>query len=354
MDINNYLKEVATSGSPDLHLKVGKVPVVRLANGDLYEMQNAELITVKMIDEIAKQILSEDKYAIFKEKDEVDASYAAMGVGRFRVNVFIEADGPAIAFRSIPQDIPNLDGMGLPPIVKEFTQKNKGLIVVTGPTGSGKSTTLAAMVNEVNQSRRAHILTIEDPIEFVHSPRLSLITQREVGTHTDSFPTAIRSALRQDPDVILVGEMRDLETISAAITLAETGHLVLATLHTQDAPQTIDRMIDIFPPEQQQQVRTQLSTTLVGVIAQRLVPKADGNGRVLALEVLVRNDAITNLIKEGDTHQMYSMMQIGRDDGMITLDASLVDLYKRGVITEDEMRSRAHDPQMIGSLVNSG
>jgi twitching motility protein PilT len=350
MDINSYLKEVAQSGSPDLHIKVGRVPIVRLANGDLYEMQNAEAATVQTINEIAKQILSEEKFKIFQESDEVDSSYAAMGVGRFRVNVYMEADGPAIAFRSIPSDMPTVDGLGLPPIVKEFTKKSKGLLVVTGPTGSGKSTTLAAMVNEVNQTRRAHIITVEDPIEFVHPSKNCLVTQREVGSHTDSFPTAIRSALRQDPDVILVGEMRDLETISAAITLAETGHLVLATLHTQDAPQTIDRMIDIFPPNQQQQVRTQLSTTLLGVVAQRLIPRADGNGRAMAMEILVRNDAITNCIKEGNTHQMYSMMQIGKDDGMITLDSALADLYKRGLITEEEMRLRAHDPELIGNL----
>ncbi len=353
MDINSYLKEVASSGSPDLHLKVGRVPIVRLANGDLYEMQNAEPMTEQVIDETAKMVLGEDKYAIFKEKDEVDSSYAVMGIGRFRINVYVEADGPAIAFRSIPQEIPTVDGMGLPAIIKSFTTKRKGLVLVTGPTGSGKSTTLAAMINEVNNSRRAHIITVEDPIEFVHASKQALVTQREVGSHTDSFPTAIRSALRQDPDVILVGEMRDLETISAAITLAETGHLVLATLHTQDAPQTIDRMIDVFPPHQQQQVRTQLSTTLIGVVAQRLIPKADGNGRVLGLEVLVRNDAITNCIKEGNTHQMYSMMQIGKDDGMITLDASLAELFKQGIISESDMLARAHDPELIGNLTEN-
>jgi twitching motility protein PilT len=353
MDINSYLKEVASSGSPDLHLKVGRVPIVRLANGELYEMQNAEPMTEKMLDEIAKSVLSETKYKIFKEKDEVDSSYSAMGVGRFRINVYMEADGPAIAFRSIPHEIPTLDGMGLPEIIKGFTTRRKGLVLVTGPTGSGKSTTLAAMINEINNSRRAHIITVEDPIEFVHESKQALVTQREVGMHTDSFPTAIRSALRQDPDVILVGEMRDLETISAAITLAETGHLVLATLHTQDAPQTIDRMIDVFPPHQQQQVRTQLSTTLIGVVAQRLIPKADGNGRVLGMEILVRNDAITNCIKEGNTHQMYSMMQIGKDDGMITLDGSLAELYKQGMISESDMLARAHDPELIANLAEN-
>ena len=234
------------------------------------------------------------KMALYKEKQEIDTSYAVMGSGRFRINVFIDSDGPAIAFRSIPSEIPTLQTLGLPEILKRFTQKSKGLVIVTGPTGSGKSTTLAAMVNEVNISRRVHIITVEDPIEFVHLPKLALMTQREVGTHTQSFPMAIRAALREDPDVILVGEMRDLDTISAAITLAEAGHLVLATLHTQDAAQSIDRIIDIFPPHQQSQIRTQLSTTLLGVVAQRLIPKADGSGRAMALEILVRNDAITN------------------------------------------------------------
>lgn len=353
MDINNYLKEIAASDAPDLHLKVGRVPIVRLANGDLYEMQNAEAMTAQVMNEVVKQVLSEEKMQVYSEKNEVDASYAVMGVGRFRINVYTEVDGPAIAFRSIPHEVPNLDQMGLPQIIKTFTTKSKGLVVVTGPTGSGKSTTLAAMVNEVNQTRRAHIITIEDPIEFVHTSKNCLITQREVGTHTESFPTAIRSALRQDPDVILVGEMRDLETISAAITLAETGHLVLATLHTQDAPQTVDRMIDVFPPHQQQQVRTQLSTSLLGVVAQRLIPKADGQGRVLGLEIMVRNDAITNCIKEGNTHQMYSMMQIGKDDGMITLDASLAELFHKGLIAEEEMVSRAHDAELIRNLAES-
>lgn len=350
MDINAYLQEVARSKAPDLHLKVGRPPIVRLTNGELYEMQNGEAVNAQGMDEIIKQILTPEKLAIFQKNSEVDSSYSDMGVGRFRVNVYMETDGPAIAFRSIPAEIPTLDGMGLPPIIKTFTQKSKGLVVVTGPTGSGKSTTLAAMVNEINHSRRAHIITVEDPIEFVHQSKNCLVTQREVGMHTGSFPTAIRSAMRQDPDVVLVGEMRDLETISAAITLAETGHLVLATLHTQDAPQTVDRIIDVFPSHQQSQVRTQLSTTLVGVVAQRLIPKMDGKGRVLAMEILVRNDAITNCIKEGNTHQMYSMMQIGKDDGMITLDASLAALYKQNIISEQEMLVRANDPELITNL----
>lgn len=350
MDINNYLKEVVNSQSPDLHLKVGRVPIVRLSNGDLYDMQNAETVTETVMEEILKLILNDEKLARLKDGFEVDSSYSVLGVGRFRLNAYTETDGVAIAFRSIPEVIPTMDSLGLPEVLKTFTEKNKGLVVVTGPTGSGKSTTLASMVNEINTRTRCHIITVEDPIEFVHRSKMALITQREVGQHTHSFPDAIRAAMRQDPDVILVGEMRDLETISAAITLAETGHLVLATLHTQDAAQTVDRMIDVFPPHQQAQVRTQLSTTLIGVVSQRLIPKSDQSGRVMALEVLVRNDAITNCIKEGNTHQIYSMMQIGREDGMMTLDASLAELYKRGLITEEDMLMRAHDPELIANL----
>jgi twitching motility protein PilT len=351
MDINAYLKEVVVSSSPDLHLKVGRVPLVRLVNGDLYEMENAEIVTAQKMEEVVKMVLGPKRMLDYKEMNEIDTSYDLMGVGRFRVNIFMDTEGPAIAFRTIPREIPTLESLGLPQILKDFTHKSKGLLVVTGPTGSGKSTTLAAMVNEINMNKRVHIITVEDPIEFVHPCKMALITQREVGTHTQSFPSAIRAALREDPDVILVGEMRDLETISAAITLAETGHLVLATLHTQDAPQTVDRMIDIFPSGQQSQIRTQLSTTLLGVAAQRLIPKADGTGRVLAMEILVRNDAITNCIKEGNTHQIYSMMQIGKADGMLTLDAALADLFKRGLISEQDMLLRAHDPELIANLV---
>lgn len=351
MDINLYLKQVTDSRSPDLHLKVGRVPLVRLANGEIYEMQDAEVMTVKTVDEVIAQVLTPEKQAQFKEKQEIDTSYAVMGLGRFRVNVFMDSDGPALAFRSIPTEVPTIASLGLPEMLKGFTKKSKGLVIVTGPTGSGKSTTLAAMVNEVNMSRRVHIITVEDPIEFVHQPKMALMTQREVGTHTQSFPMAIRAALREDPDVILVGEMRDLETISSAITLAETGHLVLATLHTQDAAQSIDRIIDIFPAHQQSQIRTQLSTTLLGIVAQRLIPRADGGGRVLALEILVRNDAITNCIKEGNTHQIYSMMQIGKEDGMLTLDSSLAELYKNGLISEQDMLLRARDPELIANLL---
>lgn len=351
MDLGTYLKEVTQNHCPDLHLQIGRVPIVRLNNGDLMEMQNAEVVTLKDIESVIAQILSPEKLAAFKTGEEIDTSYALMGAGRFRVNVFVDSEGPAVAFRTIPEEIPTIESLGHPPIVQSFTERTKGLVLVTGPTGSGKSTTLAAMVNAINSTRRCHIITVEDPIEFVHPSKVALITQREVGTHTHSFPAAIRSALRQDPDVVLVGEMRDLETISSAITLAETGHLVLATLHTQDAAQTVDRMIDVFPPHQQSQIRSQLSSTLVGVISQRLIPNVDSQRRVLALEVLVRNDAVTNCIKEGNTHQLYSMMQIGKQDGMITLDSSLANLYEQGLIGQDQVALWARDPEMVARII---
>lgn len=350
MDINDYLKQIAVSKAPDLHVKVGRVPIVRMPTGDLYEMQNGEAVSEQTMQQVLQQVLSPEDLERFQANQEVDAAYSVLGAGRFRLNAYREMDGPALAFRSIPEKVPTLDEMTLPAVVREFTQKTKGLMVVTGPTGSGKSTTLAAMINEINMKRRCHIITIEDPVEFIHPSQQSLVTQREVGEHTGSFPNAIRAAMRQDPDVILIGEMRDLETVSAAITLAETGHLVFATLHTQDASQTVDRIIDVFPADQQDQIRMQLSTTLLGVMAQRLIPRADGQGRALAMEVLVRNDAVSNCIKEGSTHQLYSMMQIGREDGMQTLDTALADLYSKGIISEEEMLKRARDPQMINNL----
>ncbi len=351
MDLHLQLQSVAQNHYPDFHLKVGRKPTVRILSGELQEVQDSELVTADTILAVVKEVLPADKWAQFQKGEEVDAAYTVMGVGRFRLNAFMELDGPSLAFRSIPKDIPTLTQLQLPPIVRSFTEKHSGLILVTGPTGSGKSTTMAAMVHEINQARKSHIITIEDPIEFVHTPLQSMITQREVGVHTPSFPSAIRSALRQDPDVILVGEMRDLETISSAITLAETGHLVMATLHTQDAAQAIDRMIDVFPSHQQMQVRTQLSAALIGIIAQRLIPNRSLNGRALALEVLVRNDAITNCIKEGNTHQIYSMMQVGKADGMLTLDASLASLFSQGLISEETIQIWAKDPNMVKNLI---
>lgn len=345
MDIDAILKQVALHHAPDLHLKVGSPPVVRQPNGDLHVTDQITPLTEEEIEAVAKQVAGVNKFKIFEEKKEVDFSYGVQDVGRFRVNLYRDKEGTALAFRSIPSDPPTLGELGLPLILANLAIKPRGLVLVTGPTGSGKSTTLAAMVNYVNQNRKCHIITIEDPIEFIHQSKNALITQREVNSHTDSFSTAIRSALRQDPDVILVGEMRDLETIAAAITLAETGHLVLSTLHTTDAAQTVDRMIDVFPAYQQQQIRAQLSVALLGVVSQTLVPRLDGQGRAAAFEIMVVNDAIRNCIKEGETFQIYSMLQIGKGEGMQTLDDSLVNLVISGVAGLDSALAKAHDTE---------
>lgn len=347
MDINKLLKKLIEHKAPDLHLKVGHPPFVRLVNGDLYPVDGVPNITEKDIMDLAKSIASTEKYERFEKDYEVDFSYGVEGIGRFRINLFFEKDGPALALRSIPSIIPTPEELMLPAIVHTLAMKARGLILVTGPTGSGKSTTLASMIDFVNARKRCHILTIEDPIEFIFSSKKAFITQREVTYHTHSFADAIRSSLRQDPDIIMVGEMRDLETIGTAMTLAESGHLVLSTLHTSDAPQTIHRIIDVFPPEQQQQIRTQLSLSLQAVISQTILPRANGQGRIVAFEIMVINDAIRNLIKESNIHQIYSMIQIGRAEGMYTLDDSLARLCKAGVITEDMAFSKSHDPDLL-------
>jgi twitching motility protein PilT len=270
------------------------------------------------------------------------------------VNVYFQRDSMGAAFRLIPHEIKSIDKLGLPPIVTELARYPRGFVCVTGPTGSGKSTTLAALVDIVNLERKAHIMTVEDPIEFLHTHKNSIVNQREVGSDTHGFAPALRHVLRQDPDVILVGEMRDLETIQTAITAAETGHLVFATLHTQDAPQTIDRMIDVFPPHQQQQVRVQLSTTLQGVVTQQLLQTSDGAGRAVASEVLIATSAVRNLIREGKVHQIYSVMQAGGRFGMRTMDASLAELVRAGQITQQLAVERAHDPEELTRLLGSG
>jgi len=343
MDIDALLAQVVAHHAPDLHLKVGQPPVIRLPSGDMFVTDKMGPLTESALRDVAQKVAGPDKYALFQKQKEVDFSYGSNSSGRFRVNLYLDKEGIAMAFRSIPEKAPTLEEMGLPSIFADFVMKPRGLVLVTGPTGSGKSTTLAAMINHVNEHRKCHIITIEDPIEFVHEPKSALITQREVFAHTDSFATAIRSSLRQDPDVILVGEMRDLETIAAAITLAETGHLVLSTLHTSDAPQTVDRMIDVFPAYQQQQIRAELSSSLLAVVAQTLVPRMDGQGRVPAFEIMVVNDAIRNCIKESNTHQIYSMMQIGKSEGMRTLDDSLAQLVGQGVIFRDSALAKVHD-----------
>lgn len=347
MDLNAVLKKLVYHKASDLHLKVGMAPIIRLSNGDLCFVKELRPMTREQIEVIARKIISEEKYKIFLENKEVDVSYKVEGVGRFRVNIYRDIAGPSIAFRIIPERIPTFPELRLPNVLAELVLKPRGLVLITGPTGSGKSTTLASMIEVVNKKKRCHVITIEDPIEFVHKSGKSIVTQREVSVHTQSFASAIRSTLRQDPDVIMVGEMRDLETIAAAITLAETGHLVLSTLHTTDSAQTVDRMIDVFPAYQQQQIRAQLSGALLAAISQTLVPKADGKDRVAAFEVMIVNDAIRSCIKDANTHQIYSMIQIGKKQGMQTLDDSLADLVKEGLITETAAFAKAHDPELL-------
>jgi twitching motility protein PilT len=323
------LRETVDKGASDLHLSTGEPPMLRI-HGDLLRTEHPAL-TPESVTGLVNSIMNEHQRSHFNKEHEVDFACEVPGKGRFRVNVFLHSRGPSAVLRTIPTEIPSLDSLNLPPVLKELCTRERGLVLVTGPTGSGKSTTLAAMVDVINQTWDAHILTVEDPIEFVHPPKRCLVNQREVGPHTGSFTNALRSALREDPDVILIGEMRDLETISLALTAAETGHLVFGTLHTSSAPKTIDRIIDVFPAGQQGQIRTMLSESLEAVVAQTLVKKK-GGGRVAACEILIGVPAVRNLIREAKLHQIPSMMQTGQRAGMQTLDMALADLVKRGMI----------------------
>lgn len=305
------------------------------------------------VNEVIKQIASPNRLATFQKENEVDFSYGVQGVGRFRVNVYQEKNGPAVAFRVIPYVIPSFTEIGLGEIGEQIANLPRGLVLVTGPTGSGKSTTLATILDYINFHRQCHIITIEDPIEFIYNHKKSMVTQREINSHTISFARAIKSALRQDPDVVLVGEMRDLETIAAAVTLAETGHLVLSSLHTVDAAQTVDRIIDVFPPYQQQQIRMQLAMSLKAVISQTLVPLEEGVGRIAAREIMINNDAIRNCIMKGETHQIYSMIELGKNQGMQLLDDSLAALYQAGKISKDSAVSKASDPREILNKIDT-
>jgi len=348
--IPELLEIVLAHNASDLHLTVGSPPVIRL-HGDLERLNQYPILTQQGIRAMIYAILPQRRREQFEQDLELDMSYALPGRARFRVNVYFQRDSMGAAFRLIPAEIKSVESLGLPPIVTELARYPRGFVCVTGPTGSGKSTTLAALVDIVNTERRAHIMTVEDPIEFLHKHKNSIVNQREVGSDTHGFAQALKHVLRQDPDVILVGEMRDLETIQTAITAAETGHLVFATLHTQDAPQTIDRIIDVFPPHQQQQVRVQLSTTLQGVVTQQLLQTADGQGRAVASEVLVATSAVRNLIREGKVHQIYSMMQAGGRLGMRTMDASLAELVRLGRITHQLAMERAHDAEELNRLL---
>jgi len=353
MDFESLMKQVLSSNVPDLHMRVGQYPVVRMKNGNIAALNEYPILKKEDIDEVITKITNEDQKKRFNESLEFDFSYHVKDFGRFRVNVHNEQHGPAIAFRLIAEKIPTLEELDLGEVVEKLLNLPRGLVLVTGPTGMGKSTTLAAMIEYINQNRQAHIITIEDPIEFVFQDKNCLITQREVNVHTHTFANAIRAALRQDPDVVMIGEMRDLETIAAAITLAETGHLVLSTLHTSDAAQTVDRMIDVFPPYQQEQIKNQLGNTLKGVISQVLIPRADGDGRIAAREIMLVNDAVRNCIIQGQIHQLYSMIQLNAAEGMILMDQALENLAREGKITKEVALSKATDIETLAQNLSN-
>ncbi len=344
------LEEVVAQGASDLHMTVNASPMLRV-NGSLQPAGNSPPWSQEKIVTALFSILSQEQREIFERELELDFAYTISTNARFRVNMYQQRGSMGGAFRIIPTELKQLKALGVPETVGNFAQLARGLVLVTGPTGSGKSTTLAALVDLVNSTRADHIVTVEDPIEFLHHHKKSIVNQREVGSDTHSFAAALKHVLRQDPDVILIGELRDLETISVALTAAETGHLVFATLHTQDAPQTIDRVIDVFPPHQQGQIRAQLAATLQGVICQSLVRRADGKGRVVATEVLVTTSAISNLIREGKTYQIISMMQAGRAQGMHTMDQHLADLVKAGTVTYETAMEKAHDLDGLDRLL---
>lgn len=345
--LDELLKITIEEKASDLHLTVGMQPAIRV-NGSLKRI-GEEYITQSDTEGFAQQIL-EERYKQYQESGEFDTSYSVLGTGRFRVNIFKQRGSTALAIRVISLNIPTLEDLRHPQILNDLTKKKRGLVLVTGPTGSGKSTTLAAMINEINKTRDAHIVTLEDPIEYLHKHNKCIVNQREVGKDTVSYERALKSVLREDPDVILVGEMRDLETISIAITAAETGHLVFSTLHTIGASKTIDRIIDVFPPHQQQQIKIQLSTVLQGIISQQLVPTTGGS-RTAALEIMVSTPAIQNLIREGKTHQIESSVQTGSKYGMKTMDMALAELYRNRSITSETALSFSVDRDMLSRMI---
>ncbi len=349
--IELLLEEVIKRKASDLHLQVGLPPMLRV-DGSLVPVAGADVLTEETVETLVFAVLDADQKQILLKDKEFDFSFAFGDLGRFRVNAFHERGNLAAALRLIPNEILNIEQLGLPPVVSKFTDYPRGLVLVTGPTGSGKSTTLASLLNKVNQTRPSHIITIEDPIEFTHKSAKSAVVQREVHYDTFSFGAALRSALRQDPDVVLIGEMRDLETIASAITIAETGHLVFATLHTNSAAQSIDRMIDVFPPHQQPQIRSQLSNILMAICSQRLVPTI-GGGRIAAAEILVATPAVRNIIREGKTHQLEAVIQTGADHGMQSMDKTLVNLIHAGTISYEEARNYAIDIEELDRLMRS-
>lgn len=345
MDINELLTFTKENNASDLHVSVGSPVMIRI-DGKLKRLDLPKELSQSEIERMIHSILNEDQLHHFEREHEVDFSYGIEGVARFRVNVFSQIQGIAAAFRTIPEDIKSFDELGLPGVVlKQLSMKDRGLVLLTGPTGSGKTTTLAAMVQYVNQNKDCHIITIEDPVEYFHHSQKSLINQRELGTTTHSFANALRAALREDPDVILVGEMRDLETVSLALTAAETGHLVFSTVHTSGAPKTIHRIIDIFPPSQQPQIRAMLSETIEAVINQKLLIRKDGRGRVVACEIMLASAAIRNLIRENKIYEIPSVIQAGSKVGMQTLDDDLRRLVVANLITKTEAAKVADDPE---------
>jgi twitching motility protein PilT len=349
------LEIMVKRNASDLHITVGSPPRIRV-DGKLIPIENMPPLTATDTKELCYSILTDAQKHKFEENLELDLSFGIKGLSRFRANIFMQRGAVAAAIRTIPWQIRGFKELGLPDILNELVKKPRGLILVTGATGSGKSTTLAAMIDRINEERADHIITIEDPIEYLHSHKKALINQREVNADTKSFKDALKYVLRQDPDVVLIGEMRDLETIEAALTVAETGHLTLATLHTNTAVQTINRIIDVFPPHQQEQVRVQLSFVLEGIICQQLIPKKSGQGRVLAIEILIPNPAIRNLIREDKIHQIYSMMQTGQAKfGMQTMNQSLLELYQKGLISYEDALTRSPEPQeMLNMLQRVG
>lgn len=354
MLIEELLEDAIGKGASDIHISANLPPVFRI-DGKLIRT-NMEALTAENVETLVFPILNNEQRRKLEQEWELDLSYGIHGLGRFRVNVYKNNGTYAAAFRTINTQVPSFETLGLPPVVKKITERPRGLILVTGPTGSGKSTTLASMIDHINETRNEHILTIEDPVEFVHKSKKSVVHQRELGQDTRSFANALKSALREDPDIILVGEMRDLDTISLAITAAETGHLVMGTLHTSSASQTIDRIIDVFPQGQQQQIRIMLSNSLCAVFSQTLLPKLSENGekkgRVMAQEIMVVNGAIANLIREGKTSQMYSAIQTGAQHGMQTLETALANLYKKGLISAEDALVKSSRPDELKRLIN--
>src|SRR4026208_1797565 len=350
MDISKLLTFSAKEGASDCHISAGEPPMIRL-HGDLKKLDHPPL-TAEETHALVYDMMSDAQRKNFEEKRECDFSFELGDIARFRVNVFVQNRGLGAVFRNIPTEIIPMEKLGLPPIVRQLCDKEKGLILVTGPTGSGKSTTLASMVDYLNNTFEGHIITIEDPIEFIHKTKKCLVNQRELGAHTHSFANALRSALREDPDIILVGEMRDLETIQLALTAAETGPPVFGTLHTSSAPKTVDRIIDVFPPNQQAQIRAQFAESIEAVITQTLLKKKVG-GRVAALEILTGTTAVRNLIREGKIHQIPGTMQVSQKDGMQTMDMALPNLVTRGIVTREEALSKSMNPNFLGAAASA-